>query len=167
MKTRSPKSHKGFTLLETLISIAIFTVVATVAIGALIVVQSASRRASMTRVLVDNLGYTVDDIVRTAQDNATFQVQAFTSANPPYHQLTVKDEAGTTVAVYRIYYDTGVAGGTQGFIEKSKDGVTNLLNITQREVDILSPSRFEKQGKNPSYNNQCPNCHINKIQGCD
>jgi len=58
---------KGFTLVETLVALAIFSVVAIIAVGAFVVVISSGERVQNTRKAVDDVGFVVQDIVRESR----------------------------------------------------------------------------------------------------
>jgi len=54
----------GFTLVEMMVASAIFTVVSVVAIGAVITVNNANRKAQAIRAVVDNLNFTMESMSR-------------------------------------------------------------------------------------------------------
>jgi prepilin-type N-terminal cleavage/methylation domain-containing protein len=54
----------GFTLIEIIVSLAIFSVVAVIAIGALVRVTSANRQAQAIQSGVNNISFVLDDISR-------------------------------------------------------------------------------------------------------
>lgn len=58
---------KGFTLVEVLVAMAIFSIVAVIAVGAFVVVISSGQRVQNTRRAVDDLGFVVQDIVRESR----------------------------------------------------------------------------------------------------
>jgi prepilin-type N-terminal cleavage/methylation domain-containing protein len=57
-------NKRGFTLIEIIVSTAIFTIVVTIAIGALTSLNKASREARATRVIIDNANSAIDSMGR-------------------------------------------------------------------------------------------------------
>jgi prepilin-type N-terminal cleavage/methylation domain-containing protein len=60
----SATKKSGFTLIEMVVSLGIFAVVAVVAVGALIRVVGASKRAQTMQTAINNLSYVLDTISR-------------------------------------------------------------------------------------------------------
>ena len=56
--------HCGFTLIELMVSSAIFTMVSVVAIGAILTINSANRKAQAIRAVVDNMNFTLESMSR-------------------------------------------------------------------------------------------------------
>ncbi len=56
---------RGFTLIEAIVAIGLFTAVMVIAIGALLVVSDANRKAQAQRQVIDNLSFVFEDISRT------------------------------------------------------------------------------------------------------
>lgn len=63
---------RGFTLIEILVSLAIFSVVAVIAIGALVRVTSANRQAQAIQSGVNNVSFIVDTISREMRVGTTY-----------------------------------------------------------------------------------------------
>lgn len=55
---------QGFSLIEVLVSLSIFTVVMTISIGALMVVINANSKAQNTQAVMTNISYALDSITR-------------------------------------------------------------------------------------------------------
>src|SRR3989344_1570356 len=65
MQLISLRNHnKGFTLLEMIVSITIFTVVALVAVGALLKVVDANKKAQSLKSTINNLNFALDSMSR-------------------------------------------------------------------------------------------------------
>ena len=58
------KSQKGFTLVEMVVSLAIFTVVAVIAVGALMKITSANRKSITLKTTINNLNFTLESMSR-------------------------------------------------------------------------------------------------------
>lgn len=64
--------NKGFTLIEIIVSTAIFTVVVTIAVGALTSLNKTSREARATRVIIDNANSAIDSMARIIRMGTRF-----------------------------------------------------------------------------------------------
>ncbi|MGC9602476.1 MAG: type II secretion system protein [Minisyncoccia bacterium] len=64
-KTRLPAGRQGFTLIEMLVSVALFSVVMVMALGALLSLSTADRKAQALKSSVDNLNFALDSMSRT------------------------------------------------------------------------------------------------------
>lgn len=56
--------NKGFTLIEIIVSVAIFVIVMTIAIGAVLSAVDANRKAQSINVVINNLNLAVESMVR-------------------------------------------------------------------------------------------------------
>ena len=68
----SRQPHSGFTLIELLVSISIFTVVITIAVGALLVLVEANTRAQNIQSAVTNVNFVLDSIAREVRTGNGF-----------------------------------------------------------------------------------------------
>ncbi len=64
--------QRGFTLIEIIVATAIFTMVVTIAIGALTTLNNTSREARAMRVVLDNANSAVDAMTRTIRMGIRF-----------------------------------------------------------------------------------------------
>lgn len=68
------KPHsKGFTLVEMVVSLAIFAIVATVALGALVRIVDANKKAQTLQSAITNLNFTLDSISRELRVGSTYK----------------------------------------------------------------------------------------------
>lgn len=58
------KNKKGFTLVEMIVSLAIFSIVATVALGALVSIVSANKKAQTLQSTITNLNFALESLSR-------------------------------------------------------------------------------------------------------
>lgn len=103
---------KGFTLIEVMISVAMFSIVMTVALGALLSMSDSDRRAEALKSVVNNLNFALDSMTRTIRtgynyhcgttgsDLSTPGPQDCTGAGSSY--LALKAADGSLVA-YCLY----------------------------------------------------------------
>jgi len=64
--------HKGFTLIEVMISVMIFSIVMTVALGALLAMSASDQRAEALKTVVNNLNFALDSMTRTIRTGYSY-----------------------------------------------------------------------------------------------
>lgn len=134
--------QKGFTLIEIMVAVALFAVVMTISVGALLSLVDANRKAQALNSVMNNLNFALENMSRNMRVGTTYRCS--TSQAVPVAIDTPQNCAngGVLVAfekfdgdpldpadqvVYR-YVDTR--------IEKSSDGGATFIPITASEVVI-------------------------------
>lgn len=75
--------HKrGFTLVEIIVAVGIFAVVAVIAISTLLVVSNGNRRAQVSRQMLDNVDFILDDMIRETRLGKNFHCGSGTPTVP-------------------------------------------------------------------------------------
>lgn len=69
------KTIKGFTLVEMIVSLAIFSVVATVALGALVNIISANKKAQTLQSTITNLNFAMESMSRDMRVGGAFHCE--------------------------------------------------------------------------------------------
>jgi len=90
------QTNKGFTLVEMIVSVAIFATVVLVAVGALLSIISVNRKANELRIVMENLNFAVESIardVRTGESYGCTVLQEECDGNT----LTFEDQDGLEV----------------------------------------------------------------------
>ena len=133
-------SSKGFTLVELIIAVALFTLVAFISIGAILTIFDANKRAQSSKTVVDNLNFAIEDMIRTVRFGDEYYCDSdpngipFASQPPPVNcslggsRIAVNFNDNTIVYRWR--------GGINDPIEKSDDGGSNYTAITAPETKI-------------------------------
>jgi prepilin-type N-terminal cleavage/methylation domain-containing protein len=98
------RSRAGFTLVEMMVSLAIFAVVAVVAIGALVKIIDANNKAQTLQAAMTNLSFALDTMSREMRVGTTYNCQNSTSATIP---LPLSSNSCTTLL-------DSASGGTTG-----------------------------------------------------
>jgi prepilin-type N-terminal cleavage/methylation domain-containing protein len=136
---------RGFTLVELLVSVAIFSVVMTMALGALLSLSVADRKAQTLKSAIDNLTFSVDSMTRAMRTGANYHCGVAGAVGTPQDCNATGDnyitftQAGGTQVYYRL--DTanasicGQTAGSVGCIERSADGAT-WYPITSPDIII-------------------------------
>ena len=171
---RGGKTACGFTLVEMLVAVALFAVVMTIAVGALMSVVGASRRAQASQAIIDNLDFALEDMSRVIRTGTTYYcgtgspigagaTLAGTSDNGGNNCDYVavegslkKNASGVIIQgdstnwqdqiVYWVAPNCGATGTS--CIEKSTDGGRTFLPITSPEIQMLRLSLYVK-GSSP------------------
>ncbi len=158
--TGGTRVKRGFTLIEIIVSTAIFTVVVTVAIGALTSLNKTSREARSLRVVMDNANSALDSMSRTMRMGIRFDggcnadcVCGGTDMNTMRDNTVLLTTSGTggnscirfygpitgspTLSEIRYKYD-----GISKSVQRSVDGGITYVNMTAPEVEVSSMTFF-------------------------
>ncbi len=86
MRVRNQFSYvgnkRGFTLVELMVSIGIFGVVATISIGTLLVMIDANRKAQSVSTALTNLSFVIDNMTRNIRTGYDYHCSNRTGENP-------------------------------------------------------------------------------------
>lgn len=80
------KKNAGFTLVEMLVAVSLFTVIVTISIGAILTVFDANRRAQGSKTVVDNLNLSIENMARVVRFGNNYHCNTninATFSNPP------------------------------------------------------------------------------------
>ncbi|MDE1924816.1 MAG: prepilin-type N-terminal cleavage/methylation domain-containing protein [Patescibacteria group bacterium] len=145
--------NKGFTLIEILVSVAIFSVVMVIALGALLAMSTADRKAESIKSVVDNLNFAIDSMSRAIRTGSNYNCNTSGGGNCLSGGTTLYfTPAGGGYAAYRLENTTNDASagtvcnqtGTIGCIARSTSTSTDGINwsswsaITAPEVVITN-----------------------------
>lgn len=137
-------TDKGFTLVEMLIAVTLFILVAFISIGAILSIFDANNKARSSKTIVDNLNFSIEDMVRTIRFGSNYHCGNTGSLSNPYNC----SNGDTSIAV--TFYDKNLArnviitykwDGTTKTIMRSYDGVEDDEGITSPET-IIEYLRF-------------------------
>lgn len=130
---------KGFTLIEMMVAVALFSVVMLVSVGALLSLIDASRRAQGIQSVMNNLNVALDGMVRALRMGQGYDVASLG------HELSFtpfgKDPGDSSERwVYTFVEDTSGSGEARGRLYKHyhPDGFSVAVDVplTAAEVDI-------------------------------
>lgn len=65
LKKINKKDNAGFTLVELIVAIGLFSLIASMSLGAVLTIFDANRRSENSKTVVDNLNFTIEDMTRT------------------------------------------------------------------------------------------------------
>lgn len=146
---------RGFTLIEIIVSTAIFTVVVTIAIGALTSLNKTSREARALRVVIDNANSAVDSMARTIRMGVRFDggcdagcVCGATDENVVRNTASMTSIGGGGNICLRFYGPASTGSGLQEIkyhynsttksVERIIGGVTEQMTAPEVEVSNMT-----------------------------
>ncbi len=171
--TSVPSVYRGFSLIEVLVSLSIFAVVVTMAVGTLLVLIDANSKAQNTQQSINNVAFALDAMVRDIRTGYYYYCSnnlpntggtMFSSNNPS--DLRRDCVSGATGLVFTETGGslTGVDGGRIGFRHNVVGGRGQIERrlgngswqaVTAPEVDIET-FEFIVNGTNVGANDVSP-----------
>ena len=137
------KQHKGFTLIEVMVSISIFTVVMVVALGAILSIVNANRKAQSLHTVINNVNLAVETMTRDLRTGYGYKcggvdcIAGIATDEISFASLQVAESRSSDspiIVSYRRYFD-----GSRGYLEKQIE-TEGWVRITDNSVDIESLS---------------------------
>lgn len=141
-KPADSSAHRGFTLVEMIVSLGIFTIVLFIATSAFLTVVNADRKSRAVRIAADNLNLALEDMSRKIKTGTTYNCGGGASGIndcpiTPSSSFSFNDQSTPSK---RIVYKrmTGASCGTgyQGCILRSDNNGVTFIPITSPEIDI-------------------------------
>ena len=135
---KTPKTA-GFTLAEMLVSVALFAVVVTVAMGALITVLNANRKAQALQSVMNNLNFALEQMSRDMRVATNYDCGAVLPAAPTdcsgSSAISYTSHDGNTVTYSYVPFGGSAAGGKIVRSISSVNGGT-AQDITSNDITI-------------------------------
>ncbi len=131
------KTEKGFTLIELMVSVSLFTVVVMISMGAIFTVVDANKKAQTLKTVMNNLNFALETMTRT--------IKTGTMGNVTDSTISIVDQDGKTV----IYSYIQAVGAVNGKIEKCIDSAGCGKYITAPEVNIKNLKFIKAGGTQP------------------
>ncbi len=165
---------KGFTLIEILVSVAIFAIVMVISLGALLSMSESDRKAQTLKAVINNLNFSLDSMsrsIRTGQNyhcDASIVSPALTSPNDcaSATSFAYRSASGGTVIYKLISAPASTPAGdstrtlcTQptgvvGCVTRSTDSGVSYAPITAPEV-VITNLQFIVKGSLPANTDVC------------
>lgn len=145
MKVKNSQSQKGFTLLEAMVAISIFTVVMVLGISALLTVSNTHKKTQNLRSIVDSVSYMMEDISRNMRLGSLYH--CFTASSIQMADLdmlsnTITDPADCPSPGGGAYPWAGYAAvgfeGQDGDLYDSVGAPNDYSNLDDQIVYLLS-----------------------------
>lgn len=152
-------SASGFTLIEMIVAMGVFTVCVVLIVGALISLNNASRKERAIRVAMDNIGAAIDSMSRNIRMGTTFHCGCGTSGTPStsgdttfptgIRNCPASGGTGDSCMAYEGQDGSDTAANDQivyklmnGQIWRSTNSGANYLAMTAPEINITKLTFF-------------------------
>ena len=153
MQNNIQTESKGFTLLELLISLSVFSVVSFVLVVSTLSVVHAGRRSEESIVAMDNLHFALEDMIRTLRFGGAYHCGTSGVVTAPMDCLS----GDSTIYFEQYGGDPGLSGDqvvydldpSTGQIRKSTDGGATKHSLTSTKLKITS-LKFYVRGSSPT-----------------
>ena len=132
--------NRAFTLIEIMVAVSIFTIVAVIAVSALLSANAVNQKAQAIKLAMDNLNYALDSItikMKRGYDFASSASNELTFTSPKMDPLNLAESYA-----YRL---TPSSGG-RGVLEMERNNSGNFVAITSDGLDIKSFSVQVEKG---------------------
>ena len=139
-------TNKGFTLIEMMVAVALFSVVMLVTTGALLALVDANRKAQALHSVMENLNVAVDGMVRAMRIGSSYHCGEVGTITTPADCTTFGGTflafepyggSGSSSADQREYWFAQDADGIGRLYESSNGGATSYP-MTAKEVNLTS-----------------------------
>jgi len=144
----------GFTLVELIVSLGLFTVVMMISTSALLSLADTNKKVQSMRIAFDNLNLALESMSREIRMGSVY------TCNPSLPVILVPGTAGSnctggnsTVAFFPQNGDTMVYRLNGSIVQRSKDGGSNFSDITSSNV-IINELMFYVRGALLTSGNQ-------------
>lgn len=151
---RTNNKQFGFTLIEMVVSLGLFTIVMFIATSAFLSIVDADRKSRATRIAMDNLNLALEDMSRRIKTGTNYKCgggSGVGDCNTGNSIFEFDDQSSTVSNPKRIIYKRGIGSGlitndltpggcgsgfsgTQGCVLRSEAGIFTLA--TSPEIDI-------------------------------
>ena len=128
------KLKKGFTLVELIIAVTLFTVIASFSIGSVLSIFDAHRRAQSTKTVVDNLNLSIESMARNVRFGENYYCGINSNASSTNNCLGGGEALSVTFKGSRIIYRWN--GTINDPIQKSENGGSSYSDITSPDTKI-------------------------------
>lgn len=153
------QKDRGFTLVEMLVAIGLFTLITSISLGAILSIFDANRRSRSAKTVVDNLNFSIENMVRTVRFGNDYHgfgggcddddLEDPQDCSIGGDGLAVQFEGDTVV--YRFCEDTNdIRWSTDG---ESDCDDNDMSPITSSDT-VIEAAKFYVFGTNTSDNNQ-------------
>ena len=147
MSTTINQKNKGFTLVELLVSIALFSIVMVIGLGSILTIVDSNRKARTLMEVMNNLNFAVDSMTRSFKSGQISQIN---------DSLGVIRSDGECFATQEVNYSATSSGLAEyRFVEYCvTDGVlTKKIGTNGNQIPLTSPdvniqyAKFEIAGE--------------------
>jgi prepilin-type N-terminal cleavage/methylation domain-containing protein len=141
MKKLTNTRNRGFTLIELMVSVALFAIIMVMALGALLSISAADRKAETIESVMNNLNFAVESMTRTIRTGYDYHCGTLTGGDCANGDTLFKFTAQDGSSIIYAYDNSsacGQTGAVAGCILRSTNGGATYLPITAPEVIITN-----------------------------
>lgn len=113
------KLHKGFTLMEVMVSVSIFAIIVTVGIVALLTINDAYRKSQSERQAIDGMTYMLESMSRRIRTASAWENVSYGSST---NRFEIVDQDGIRVT---YHYDYGPGTEPSLYMDVDNGNATN------------------------------------------
>lgn len=132
-------SRSGFSLIELIVAVGVFSIVATITTSTLLILTKAERKAVNVQISHDNLRYALETMAKEIRTGSDYAL-----CNPPdknCFKFVKKDTDPPTVIKYKLSDVLGECGETSGSVACITKAVENESGfifhpVTAPEIDV-------------------------------
>lgn len=128
---------RGFTLVEMIVSVGLFSVVMLITTAAYLAIVTLDKEARATNQLVTNLNFAVDSMARSIRTGTEYSCDGGTNGAPCSSRFSFTDADGVT----RVTYIRISSGANAGTIGQCTSGVCNdstAVPVTDPRITITA-----------------------------
>lgn len=129
-KAIKPFFSAGFTLVELIVAVSLFALVASISLGAVVSIFDANRRAQSAKSVVDNLNLAIENMARTVRFGSRYHCSSGTYTVP------ADCSSGATILAVLFNGNTVVYRLSGTALERSDNGGSTYMKITAPEAKI-------------------------------
>lgn len=154
--SRQTQRGGGFTLVEMLVAVGLFALIASFALGAVLSIFDANRKARSSKTVVDNLNLSIENMQRTVRFGGNYHCGSsgslFSPQNCPNGDSLLAVTFKNNLIVYKFCSDS------KSIRRSDITGETNCNNMTQitSSDTVIEYVRFKVFGSEVSNNNEQP-----------
>ncbi len=135
-------THRGFTLMEVMVSISIFAIIITIGIGSLLTIFKTLQQTRADRQTLDSVSYIIDTMTR--------RIRTAQSVTVDINEITITDQDGKSV-VYSVQLSSADSGNETTYYElvttdNTIDQGNTSYTLTPKDFKITSMEFVEKTG---------------------
>jgi prepilin-type N-terminal cleavage/methylation domain-containing protein len=135
------KQHNGFTLMEVMVSVSIFTIIVTIGIGSLLTVNKTLLKTRSERQAIDSFSYAIDTMTRRLRTGMHYNSpdQSTIYFNEQDDGVDNDNGIGSKITFELLYRQDSSSDNQLGYIqmtEETSTGSISIDEITPPEIDI-------------------------------
>lgn len=141
MRKKHLSAQRGFTLIELMVSVAIFAIIMVISLGALLSISAADRKAETVESVMNNLDFAIESMTRNIRTGYDYHCGTLTggdcTSGDTFLKFTAQD-GSQVVYAFDNSATCGQTGASSGCIVRSTNGGATYLPITAPEVIITN-----------------------------